>query len=88
MLREERKSDWVCRLTCHWAFAPEGQDVPAQSVSMDYAKEGAINIVFFVTDVHTSDQNGTMGSGIWRPAIAIMEKQALSLTKSEMRSAH
>jgi hypothetical protein len=63
-------------------------DVPAQGVSMDYAKEGAINIVFFVTDVHTSGQNGTTESGIWRPAIAIIEKQALSLTKSEMRSAH
>ena len=57
-------------------------DVPAQGVSMDYAKEGAVTVVFFVTDVRTSTPNGTTESSVWRPAIEIFEAQALSLTKS------
>jgi hypothetical protein len=58
-------------------------DVPAQGVSMDYAQEGAIAVVFFVTDVRTAAPSGTPVSSVWRPAIEIFEAQALSLTKTE-----
>jgi hypothetical protein len=57
-------------------------DVPAQGVSMDYAKEGAITLVFFVTDVRTLASNGTTAEGVWRPPLEQFEQQALSLTKS------
>ena len=60
-------------------------DVPAQGVSMDYAKEGAIALVFFVTDVRTP--NGATAEGVWRPALEKFEEQALSLTKSAIRPA-
>ncbi len=62
-------------------------DVPAQGVSMDYAKEGAIALVFFVTDVRTAAPSGATAEGVWRPALEKFEEQALSLTKSAIRPA-
>jgi hypothetical protein len=58
-------------------------DVPAQGVSMDYAKEGAIAVVFFVTDVRTAPPNGTTESNVWRPTLEKLEEQAFSLAKSQ-----
>ena len=61
-------------------------EVPAQGVSMDYAKEGAIAVVFFVTDIRTSKENGATESIVWKPAIEELEQQALTMTKSVMSS--
>jgi hypothetical protein len=60
-------------------------DVPAQGVSIDYAKEGAIALVFFVTDVRTPAPNGATVESVWRPALEKFEEQALSATKSAIR---
>jgi hypothetical protein len=57
-------------------------DVPAQGVSTDYAKEGAIALIFFVTDVRTPAPDGATAEGVWRPALEKFEEQALSITKS------
>ena len=62
-------------------------DVPAQRVSMDHAKEGAMAVVFFVTDVRTSGQNGTTESSVWRATLEKVEEQALARTKSATSSA-
>ncbi len=62
-------------------------DVPAQRVSMDYAEEGALAVIFFVTDVRTLGQNGTTESSVWRPALERFEEQAIALTKSTISSA-
>jgi hypothetical protein len=61
-------------------------NVPAQGVSMDYPKEGALAVVFFVTDVRTSGQNGTTESSVWRLSLEKFEEQALALTKSAINS--
>ncbi len=61
-------------------------EVPAQGVSMDYAKEGAIAVVFFVTDIRTSKENGATESIVWKPALEELEQQALMMTKSVMSS--
>jgi len=61
-------------------------DVPAQRVSMDYANEGAIAVVFFVTDVRTSRDIDTAASSVWKPALEKLEEQALALAKSTMRA--
>jgi hypothetical protein len=50
-------------------------DVPAQGISMDYAKEGALTVVFFVTEVRTS------GGYFWNPAIGKFESEALAVIK-------
>jgi hypothetical protein len=52
---------------------------------MDYAKEGAIALVFFVTDVRTPAPNGATVESVWRPALEKFEEQALSATKSVIR---
>jgi hypothetical protein len=61
-------------------------EVPAQRVSMDNAQEGALAVIFFVTDVRTRGQNSTTESSVWRPALEKLEEQALALTKSTISS--
>ena len=56
-------------------------DVPAQGVTMDYTKEGAVMVVFFVTEIRSAGQPGTAESSVWRPSLEKFEDQALSLTK-------
>jgi hypothetical protein len=56
--------------------------VPAQGVSPDYAKEGAVALVFFVAEVRTSKERSG-DSLMWRPAIEEIEQQAIALAKSE-----
>lgn len=63
-------------------------EVPAQHVSMSYAKEGAIAVIFFVTDIHTSAPSGATTEGLWNPTIDQFEQQALALTKSAILPTH
>ncbi len=58
--------------------------VPAQEVSIDYAKEGAIAVVFFVTAIHTSKGTGTEAGSVWKLATEEFETEALALTKSAL----
>lgn len=54
----------------------EVASVPAQQVSVAYAKEGATSVVFFVTEVHF-----TSGS-VWKPDTEVFEARARELEKT------
>jgi hypothetical protein len=58
-------------------------DVPAQGVSGDYAKEAALSVVFFVTDVRTMSSDGTTSQNNWSLPLDKFEAQALALTKEQ-----
>jgi len=58
-------------------------DVPAQGVSADSVKDGAIAVVFFVTDVRVTGNNGSVASKVWKAELPKIEEQALAMTKSQ-----
>ena len=58
-------------------------DVPAQGISIDYAKEGAMAVVFFVADVRTAAQSPATESNVWKASLDKCEEQALSMSKSQ-----
>jgi hypothetical protein len=58
-------------------------DVPAQGVSIDYAKEGAMAVVFFVADVRTPAQSPATESNVWKASLEKCEEQALVMSKSQ-----
>lgn len=53
----------------------EVANVPAQAVSLDFVKEGASAVVFFVTDVYST------GVPAWKPELAKVEQKAREMER-------
>lgn len=52
-------------------------NVPAQTVSLDFAKEGGSAVVFFVTDVYSA------GGPTWKPDLDKIEQKARQMERAD-----